>query len=67
MGLEKTCEFYDHSRCLLKGHYCDLDCDRESMGVLEEDSLLYEDKFSEKKREDRSEEKGLDFLSLPHP
>ncbi len=67
MGLEKTCEFYDHSRCLLKNHYCDLDCEQESMGALEENSLLYENGFPEKRGEDQSGENGLDFLSLPRP
>jgi len=30
MALEKSCEFYDHSRCLLKDNYCDLNCNRGS-------------------------------------
>lgn len=67
MGLEKNCEFYDHSRCLLKNQYCDLDCDRGSMGVLEENAVLYENRFPKKKREDQNGEKNLGFLSLPHP
>lgn len=67
MGLEKTCEFYDHSRCLLKNHYCDLDCDRGSMEVLEESTFLYENRFPGKKREGRDGENGLDLLSLPRP
>lgn len=67
MGLEKTCEFYDHSRCLLKNHYCDLDCDRGPLERLEENSLLYENKFPGKKREDQDGEKGLDFLPLLRP
>jgi len=41
MGLEKSCEFYDHSKCLLKNHYCDLHCNRLSH---EEEFDLYEKK-----------------------
>ena len=67
MGLEKSCEFYDHSRCLLKNHYCDLDCDRGSTRELEENAVLYESKFPLKKREDQNGEKGLEFFSLSHP
>lgn len=67
MGLEKTCEFYDHSRCLIKNHYCDLDCDRGSMVELEEGGRLYEKRSPQKKREDPDGEKGLNFWLLPHP
>ncbi len=28
MDLEKTCKFYQDSKCILEGGYCDLDCNR---------------------------------------
>lgn len=32
MSLERSCKFYDHSRCLLSNQFCDLDCSRVSSG-----------------------------------
>ena len=26
MGLEKSCKFYQDSKCILEGGHCDLDC-----------------------------------------
>jgi len=28
MGFWKSCKFYQDSRCSLKGHYCDLNCNQ---------------------------------------
>ena len=28
MNFGKSCKFYENSRCILKGNYCDLSCDR---------------------------------------
>ncbi|MBM4341596.1 MAG: hypothetical protein FJ110_18880 [Deltaproteobacteria bacterium] len=30
MSLERLCQFYDHSKCLLNNNFCDLDCSRFS-------------------------------------
>ncbi|MGQ9508018.1 MAG: hypothetical protein ACUVTN_01315 [Thermodesulfobacteriota bacterium] len=55
MGLEKSCEFYDHSRCLLKNNYCDLNCSRVS---IDEKIEFYEEDVLKKSR---GEEKNGDF------
>lgn len=28
MMFERSCKFYENSRCILEGRYCDLDCNR---------------------------------------
>jgi len=28
MNFGKSCKFYENSRCILQGNYCDLSCDR---------------------------------------
>lgn len=32
MSSEKSCKFYDHSKCLLNNNFCDLDCSQFSSG-----------------------------------
>lgn len=55
MDLEKSCEFYDHSRCLLKNNYCDLNCSRVS---IDEKIEFYEEDVLKKSR---GEERNGDF------
>ena len=38
MSLEKSCKFYQDSKCILEGGYCDLDCNRL---MSDEDFRLY--------------------------
>jgi len=39
MSLEKSCKFYQDSRCILEGGHCDLNCDRL---MSDEDFRLYD-------------------------
>lgn len=39
MSLEKSCKFYQDSKCILEGGYCDLDCNRL---MSDEDFRFYE-------------------------
>ena len=42
MSFEKSCEFYENSKCLLNSSYCDLNCGRlssqEEFGFYEKSS-----------------------------
>ena len=39
MSLEKSCKFYQDSKCILEGGYCDLNCNRL---MSDEDFRIYD-------------------------
>lgn len=41
MDLEKICKFYQDSKCILEGGYCDLDCNR----LMSDEEFRFYDKM----------------------
>jgi hypothetical protein len=41
MSLEKSCKFYQDSKCILEGGYCDLDCNR----LMSDEDFRFYDKM----------------------
>ena len=41
MSLEKSCKFYQDSKCILEGGYCDLDCNR----LMSDEDFRFYDKI----------------------
>jgi len=41
MSFEKFCKFYQDSKCILKGGYCDLDCNR----LMSDEDFRFYDKM----------------------
>ena len=41
MSFEKSCKFYQDSKCILKGGYCDLDCNR----LMSDEDFRFYDKM----------------------
>jgi len=41
MSLEKSCKFYQDSKCILEGDYCDLDCNR----LMSDEDFRFYDKM----------------------
>ena len=39
MSFEKSCKFYQDSKCILEGGYCDLNCNRQ---MSDEDFRFYD-------------------------
>jgi hypothetical protein len=57
MNFGKSCKFYENSRCILLGNYCDLSCNRF---VSDEDSQFYDkiDVFTRWRMEEVEKETG---------
>lgn len=55
MSLEKSCKFYQDSKCILEGGYCDLDCNRlmsdEDFRFYDKTDALTQWRIEEVKRE----------------
>ncbi len=41
MSLEKSCKFYQDSKCILEGGYCDLDCNH----LMSDEDFRFYDKM----------------------
>jgi hypothetical protein len=41
MSFEKSCKFYQDSKCILEGGYCDLDCNR----LMSDEDFRFYDKM----------------------
>jgi len=41
MSFERTCKFYEDSRCILEGGYCDLNCNR----LMSDEDFKFYDKM----------------------
>ncbi len=41
MSLEKSCKFFQDSKCILEGGYCDLDCSR----LMSDEDFRFYDKI----------------------
>ena len=41
MSLEKSCKFFQDSKCILGGRYCDLDCNR----LMSDEDFRFYDKM----------------------
>jgi hypothetical protein len=55
VSLEKSCKFYQDSKCILEGGYCDLDCNRlmsdEDFRFYDKTDALAQWRIEEVKRE----------------
>jgi len=55
VSLEKSCKFYQDSKCILEGGYCDLDCNRlmsdEDFRFYDKTDALTQWRIEEVKRE----------------
>ena len=59
MSFEKSCKFYQDSKCMIKGGCCDLDC---GLTNTERDNQLYDevDEFTKWRMEKSQDEQRLE-------